>query len=69
MGAVTIGRDFAPETIVAETEAAVAKLAEVRKAVAEVIFGQESVVERSLVTVLAGGHGLLVGVPGLAKTK
>jgi MoxR-like ATPase len=69
MGAVTIGRDFAPETVVAEAEAAVDKLAEVRRAVAEVIFGQESVVERSLVTVLAGGHGLLVGVPGLAKTK
>lgn len=69
MGAVSTGRDFAPETIVAEAEAAVSKLAEVRSAVAEVIFGQESVVERSLVTVLAGGHGLLVGVPGLAKTK
>ena len=27
------------------------------------------VVEQALVTVLAGGHGLLVGVPGLAKTK
>src|SRR5262249_861368 len=34
-----------------------------------VIFGQEKVVEQALVTVLSGGHGLLVGVPGLAKTK
>src|SRR5580765_3323198 len=34
-----------------------------------VIFGQESVVERALITVLCGGHGMLVGVPGLAKTK
>src|SRR5689334_4602281 len=34
-----------------------------------VIFGQEKVVEHALVTVLSGGHGLLVGVPGLAKTK
>ena len=33
------------------------------------IFGQEEVVERTLVTILSGGHGLLVGVPGLAKTK
>ena len=40
-----------------------------RAAIAEVIFGQETVVERALTTVLAGGHGLLVGVPGLAKTK
>src|SRR5690606_25330887 len=33
------------------------------------IVGQERVVERALVTLLAGGHALLVGVPGLAKTK
>ena len=33
------------------------------------IFGQETVVERTLITVLCGGHGMLVGVPGLAKTK
>jgi MoxR-like ATPase len=40
-----------------------------REAVHSVIFGQEEVVDLSLTTVLAGGHGLLVGVPGLAKTK
>jgi len=34
-----------------------------------VIFGQEQVVEQTLITVLCGGHGMLVGVPGLAKTK
>ncbi len=58
-------------------EAAVARSAEIaldrvaaaRAAVATVIFGQEKVVEEVLVTLLAGGHGLLVGVPGLAKTK
>ena len=33
------------------------------------IFGQESVVEQTLLAVLSGGHALLVGVPGLAKTK
>ena len=58
-----------PKTIVAEAEAAVARLAEIKGAIGKVIFGQESVVERSLVTILAGGHGLLVGVPGLAKTR
>jgi MoxR-like ATPase len=57
------------EPIVAEAQAAAAKLAEARAALAQVIFGQEIVVERALTTVLAGGHGLLVGVPGLAKTK
>jgi len=39
------------------------------RAIEAVIFGQREVVEKALVTVLAGGHGLLVGVPGLAKTK
>ena len=40
-----------------------------KAAIGSVIFGQESVVEHALITVLAGGHALLVGVPGLAKTK
>src|SRR5665213_127631 len=34
-----------------------------------VIFGQNEVIEQTLITLLAGGHGLLIGVPGLAKTK
>ncbi len=45
------------------------RLGAVREAVERVIFGQNDVVEETLVTLLAGGHGLLVGVPGLAKTK
>ena len=55
--------------VVEEAEAALAEIGRVREGIARVIFGQEDVVERSLVTILAGGHGLLVGVPGLAKTK
>ncbi|MEZ4313413.1 MAG: AAA family ATPase [Polyangiaceae bacterium] len=39
-----------------------------RKAVANAIVGQEHAVEAMLVTLFARGHGLLVGVPGLAKT-
>jgi MoxR-like ATPase len=50
-------------------EAAIAKASAARAAVGEIIFGQSQVVEQTLVTLLAGGHGLLVGVPGLAKTK
>jgi len=57
------------EPIVEEAKSVAAKLQEARAAIADVIFGQETVVERALTTVLAGGHGLLVGVPGLAKTK
>ncbi len=45
------------------------RLAAVRAAVGEVVFGQDSAVEAALVTLLAGGHGLLVGVPGLGKTR
>ena len=40
-----------------------------KTAIGSVIFGQDIVIERALITVLSGGHGLLVGVPGLAKTK
>ena len=43
--------------------------AKVRAGLNAVIFGQDEVVEQTLVTLLAGGHGLLIGVPGLAKTK
>lgn len=55
--------------IIAEAEKALDDISKVREGVGRVIFGQESVVERSLVALLAGGHALLVGVPGLAKTK
>jgi MoxR-like ATPase len=44
-------------------------LAEVRKRIGAVIFGQEDVIDLSLIALLSGGHGLLVGVPGLAKTR
>ncbi|MEK9671190.1 MAG: MoxR family ATPase [Rhodospirillaceae bacterium] len=43
-------------------------MAKVRAGVGRVIFGQEQVVEETLITLLAGGHCLLVGVPGLGKT-
>jgi MoxR-like ATPase len=43
--------------------------ARVRAGLNAVIFGQDEVVEQTLITLLAGGHGLLIGVPGLAKTK
>ena len=55
--------------IVEQAEKAVARIGAARADVARVIFGQEAVVDRTLITILAGGHGLLVGVPGLAKTK
>jgi MoxR-like ATPase len=55
--------------IIAAAEKALGEIALIRKEVGKVIFGQETVVEQTLLAVLSGGHALLVGVPGLAKTK
>jgi len=57
------------KAIIQEAEKAVEELGRAKEAIGAVIFGQEEVVERSLITVLSGGHCLLVGLPGLAKTK
>ncbi len=57
------------KAIVAAAEQALADIAGVRTEVSKVIFGQERVVENTLLALLSGGHALLVGVPGLAKTK
>ena len=65
MGAI----DTEETQIVAEAEKALADIRIVREEVSKVIYGQESVVENVLLAILSGGHALLVGVPGLAKTK
>ena len=57
------------QAIVRAAEQTAASVRTARAAIGAVIFGQEQVVEQALITVLAGGHALLVGVPGLAKTK
>ncbi|MBX3420976.1 MAG: AAA family ATPase [Pirellulaceae bacterium] len=43
-------------------------VAEIRLQLGQVIVGQSAVIDQLLITLLAGGHALLVGVPGLAKT-
>ncbi|MBZ0130710.1 MAG: MoxR family ATPase [Rhodobacteraceae bacterium] len=45
------------------------RLKDARKSIAKRIIGQQQVVDLALTALLAGGHGLLVGVPGLAKTR
>jgi MoxR-like ATPase len=57
------------DMIVRQAEATGAQVAAAKAAIGKVIFGQERVVEQALLTVLSGGHALLVGLPGLAKTK
>jgi len=59
----------ADSSVLDEVEATIERFARVRSEIGRVIFGQERVVEESLTTLLAGGHVLLVGVPGLAKTR
>jgi MoxR-like ATPase len=45
------------------------KIQKVCETTASVIFGQDRVIDLALITVLSGGHALLIGVPGLAKTS
>ena len=63
------GLDKLEDMIVRAAETTAAHVRSAKAAIGGVIFGQDRVVERALITVLSGGHGLLVGVPGLAKTK
>ncbi len=69
MSVIVTESPISEKDMIAQAEKALADITAVRGGVGKVIFGQESVVERALVALLAGGHALLVGVPGLAKTK
>lgn len=61
--------DQVSDAIIAEAEAAAETLAQVKAEIAKAVFGQDRVVELALAAVLAGGHALLIGAPGLAKTR
>ncbi len=55
--------------LAAKADKATERLAETRASIAKSIVGLDQVVEQSLAVLLSGGHGLLVGAPGLAKTR
>lgn len=55
--------------VVADIDRLNTRLVEARQVVERVIFGQTKVIEETIITLLAGGHALLIGVPGLAKTR
>jgi MoxR-like ATPase len=57
------------EDMVAEIEALGEKLSEARGSITKRFIGQERVVELTLTALLCGGHGLLIGLPGLGKTR
>jgi MoxR-like ATPase len=71
MAAAARGDASAEESLSASIErieGLAGRLNEVRREIAKVIVGQDRVVEEILITLIAGGHALLEGVPGLAKT-
>jgi MoxR-like ATPase len=57
------------EDLVAGIEALEARLALARTSIASRFIGQETVVDLTLTALLCGGHGLLIGLPGLGKTR
>jgi MoxR-like ATPase len=63
------GDPHKPDNLAAEIEALGHRLNEVRRSIGRVIFGQQATIDQTLITLLAGGHVLLIGVPGLAKTR
>ncbi|MFC5386100.1 AAA family ATPase [Aquamicrobium segne] len=69
MSGVAAQSPVSEKDMIGQAEQALTDILHIREGIGKVIFGQESVVERTLVAILAGGHALLVGVPGLAKTR
>src|SRR6202047_1241671 len=63
------GLEKLEDMIVRSAEATADHIRAAKAALGTVIFGQDKVVEQALITILSGGHALLLGVPGLAKTK
>jgi MoxR-like ATPase len=63
------GLEKLEDMIVRTAETTAAHVRAAKSAIGMVIFGQDKVIEQALVTILSGGHGLLLGLPGLAKTK
>src|SRR2546423_13737572 len=63
------GLEKLEDMIVRQAEATGAQVAAAKAAIGNVIFGQEAVVEEALITVLCGGHALLICLPRLAQTK
>ncbi len=57
------------ENLVSDIEALGHKLAEAKTSITKRFIGQERVVELTLTALLCGGHGLLIGLPGLGKTR
>ncbi|MQX38339.1 AAA family ATPase [Roseospira navarrensis] len=67
--AVSIPDQPADPALLEDVERLGSQIKAARAAIGRVIFGQQEVIDGTLVTLLSGGHCLLIGVPGLAKTR
>src|SRR4029077_13629348 len=63
------GLEKLEDMIVRAAESSADHVRAAKAAIGTVIFGQDKVIEQAIITILSGGHALLLGVPGLAKTK
>ncbi len=63
------GNGAEAEDLVADIEALEVKLAEAKRSITARFIGQERVVDLTLASLLCGGHALLIGLPGLGKTR
>ena len=57
------------EALAGDIERLGERLRQARQSIGRVIFGQQPVIDQTLIALLSGGHVLLIGVPGLAKTR
>jgi MoxR-like ATPase len=64
-----LGRQMAKAKPVNDYDVTSAKLQAAKSALNNIVFGQNDVIELAMIAILAGGHALIVGAPGLAKTK
>ena len=53
---------------VQEIDNLVTSCTNIKKEISKVIIGQNTIIEKLLITIFSGGHAVLIGVPGLAKT-
>jgi MoxR-like ATPase len=56
------------DTVIADAEKLATSATAARREIGRVMIGQDHVVEQALIAIMAGGHALLIGVPGLGKT-
>ncbi|OKH88746.1 ATPase AAA [Thalassospira sp. TSL5-1] len=63
-----MSRESSLEQDAARLDACVARLGEARDMIASIILGQDDAVDQTLIGILAGGHVLMVGAPGLGKS-